>query len=429
MSTDQPPPEQHNPPRRGFRERAFWKAAKGDSFDVDEILAVAISAGFRWLSILALNIITLWLSQLLFTDEPTSLVARLWGYLARLALFISFLGFLSDLGRVAIQERTLPQPPEPDAEGKLVSDARRQRSFYNRAAVGLFLVTMVVGGLTFTLASLQGDTWAASAPVLSLVTALVAFVLILSLRPQYTSPPDAKRRARRAVMDAQAQAAAEVADYNKDTAQKLHALYLDTVEKAQENIDWYTNNARLKKQRAQQLRFLSLVFIGIGGITPVMIEVFELRDRISPSIATVIIATGTGFIALDRFWGYSTAWIRFLTTELELKSMLENFTYNWERTVSMYGHHCNSDIPEVLAEPVIGKDGQVEDDRTIRGKTSYIIEMIRRCQDLRNEVNSKVRKETEMWVEEFQSNLRTFEGARNLSASSTQTPRQETGTS
>src|SRR5690606_27665575 len=109
MSTDQPAPDtpaepsaspqQETARRRWFSlfrnitQRDFWKAAKGDAFDSKEIAAIALSAFVRWLLILIVALIVLGLSYLLFADTPIGLVSRLWGYLWKLALFISFMGF------------------------------------------------------------------------------------------------------------------------------------------------------------------------------------------------------------------------------------------------------------------------------------------------------------------------------------------------
>ena len=172
-------------------------------------------------------------------------------------------------------------------------------------------------------------------------------------------------------------------DWNEDTRQQdLEALYKETCAKVQDNIDWYTRNARQKKRYAQGIRTGSLIILGIGTILPVIIDTVNTIEGVNlpSSIATMVLALGTGLIAFDRFMGYSTGWMRFITSELHLKSRLEAFQYQWElERIAWNGGMPTPEQAQMMAT---------------------------RCADLRGEVTQLVHDETQLWVQEFQSTLR-----------------------
>lgn len=171
-----------------------------------------------------------------------------------------------------------------------------------------------------------------------------------------------------------------------DQIEALTRLYSHTVTKAEGNIRWYTRNAKLKKGRAQIIRLVSLTLLGMGSVTPILIDLMNRRiaiqeHQIPPSIASLIIAAGTGLIALDRFWGYSTAWMRFLTTEMQIKSILETFEFDWHTQIN-------------------GRESK---------SAGFVEDMINRCATLRDKINSIVHEETRTWVDEFQASLRAYD--------------------
>lgn len=166
----------------------------------------------------------------------------------------------------------------------------------------------------------------------------------------------------------------------------IEKLYEDTYEKAVKSIEWYTKSAKNKKSRAQNIRWLSLFLLGLGSIFPVILDTKILNpiwSNIPASIATLILAVGTGLIYFDRYLGYSTGWMRFISSELKLKQLLEKFEYDWniERIA------WDSEIPTVEQAKV----------------------MVLRCATLRQEIAKIVQDETQAWMHEFQSNLQNLD--------------------
>ena len=160
-----------------------------------------------------------------------------------------------------------------------------------------------------------------------------------------------------------------------------NALLQRTITSCQQDITWYTRNAKNKKWWASYMRIGALSLLGLGSVFPVIVDV--LKTSIPASIATLLIGLGSGLIALDRFMGHSTGWMRHLTAEMLLKNRLEVFEY------------------EVQMEKLRWTGGKPD----IEQATS----MVSRCASLRNEFSGIVRDETQVWVQEFQSNLKTLD--------------------
>src|SRR6185503_9882880 len=51
---------------------------------------------------------------------------------------------------------------------------------------------------------------------------------------------------------------------------------------------------------------------------------------IAPAWASVLLAVALLFIAIDRFFGFSTAWMRYISAELQLKQLKETFELDSE---------------------------------------------------------------------------------------------------
>lgn len=174
--------------------------------------------------------------------------------------------------------------------------------------------------------------------------------------------------------------------WDDDTRREsLNQVFEHTVASIENSIGWYQGAARGKKRAAQSIRTVSLLLLGIGTIIPVMIDLTTqfFGWTIPASLATLILAVGSGLLAFDRFMGYSTGWMRFLLTEMLLKAKLDAFRFQW------------------MIENANRKGASPTDDE--------ILSALNRFAAFQAEVSKIVQDETQLWVEEFQSNLRSLD--------------------
>lgn len=166
----------------------------------------------------------------------------------------------------------------------------------------------------------------------------------------------------------------------------LQQLYEFTVEKGRDSIEWYRVKSRPKKRWAQILRVIAILATSLGGIVPIMSQIpLWPLDRMNPAWASVAIAVAATSLALDRFFGFSSAWMRFITSQLKLEAQLESFQYEWmEARVSWRGEKPGYEQAETL---------------------------IKRCADFAAEVSTVVQDETMQWVSEFRNALTGLDSA------------------
>lgn len=164
-------------------------------------------------------------------------------------------------------------------------------------------------------------------------------------------------------------------------ATSLQVVYEYAVFRARSNIKWYDNNKGYKRGTARTLRMIAIVATGIGGIWPVLVSL--IHDMGGPNIsatwATVFIGLGAGAIAFDQLFGFSTSWMRSITTGMELRNKLEAFEFAWE-------------IEKVKLE---GKPLDFQQAQTF----------VKKADDFVAEVADVVWKETNEWITEFQNSL------------------------
>jgi hypothetical protein len=166
-------------------------------------------------------------------------------------------------------------------------------------------------------------------------------------------------------------------------------------------IRWYNASKRSKQKFGYGLRFLAIIAVAIAGIIPVMSEIicrqYE-KQCISPAWATVSIALGALFIALDRFAGYTSGWVRYVRSAQKLTELQGQFRLEW----CVYMH---SEVDGSFAQSGDGGGTREEPRRRDYG--------ILLCKEYIDSVNSVVSYETDAWAQEFQQVLIQFEKPSN----------------
>ena len=88
-------------------------------------------------------------------------------------------------------------------------------------------------------------------------------------------------------------------------------------------------------------------------------------------------------LLLDRFFGFSSGWMRYISTELQLRQIAQEFQMDWEAEKAAWQGNAPS------------KD--------------QILQMMARCKAFVPQVNNIVREETRIWIQEFESAIRQID--------------------
>jgi SMODS and SLOG-associating 2TM effector domain 2 len=156
---------------------------------------------------------------------------------------------------------------------------------------------------------------------------------------------------------------------------------------AQQAIVWYLIKKDPKRKGARFLRFGAIVATTVAGLIPLLAEIFKVngQPQISPAWASVALVLAVALIGLDRFFGFSTAWMRFLTTEIQIRTALQAFRLDWE-------------IQRAAWKDPAPTDEQVQN-------------MLARCKAFLTQVNKFLENEMVAWIQEFQATLQQIDKA------------------
>jgi hypothetical protein len=116
--------------------------------------------------------------------------------------------------------------------------------------------------------------------------------------------------------------------------QELQQLYSAVVAKTEEAIRWYDRHKSSHKRRAVALRTSAVVLAALASILPIGVSM--LPAECSPQrwvpVASIFAALGAVCVAIDRLYGYSSNWMRYLVALLDLNQQLELLKFGWARS-------------------------------------------------------------------------------------------------
>ena len=171
-----------------------------------------------------------------------------------------------------------------------------------------------------------------------------------------------------------------------NSAQSLKDIFCYVVEQADISSSWYWRNKKWKARLSQAIRFLAWILAAVGGLLPVI-------GTLAPSNsiwrvlnnglwASLLLGFAAAMIGLDRAFGYSSGWARYVLTATNIRKSLEEFRMDWADLLAKAGTSPTPDQIEALIE---------------------------RARKFRVDVEALVLQETKDWITEFQSSMAQME--------------------
>ena len=167
--------------------------------------------------------------------------------------------------------------------------------------------------------------------------------------------------------------------------QSLDLIYQHVVDAALRAICWYRMARRPKRRWAQRLRVAAIIMVAVAGVLPVLSQILGEGSSvvIQPAWATVALAIAVALVALDRFFGFSSAWARYTATDQAISAALNQFRLDWQK------YSCQ--LPaDGLSESGIG----------------HLLDL---AKALAKKTDDLVQSETLQWVKEFRETLTEIE--------------------
>ncbi|MEE4359880.1 MAG: SLATT domain-containing protein [Desulfococcaceae bacterium] len=150
---------------------------------------------------------------------------------------------------------------------------------------------------------------------------------------------------------------------------------------AADAFNWYATEKKRKRRWVKSLRFLVILLLALGGIIPILTEIFKSPAGIplfSPGWASVLMAAGGALVLFDRFFGLSSGWMRYTDAMMKIRVAMNIFDLE-------------------IADAKISA-GEFPGHENLKQVTE-------RCRLLVNDVNSIVLEETRKWDNEFRDVL------------------------
>jgi hypothetical protein len=167
-----------------------------------------------------------------------------------------------------------------------------------------------------------------------------------------------------------------------EVERSLQSLYEYSEGRVGGAIAWYENKKRWKARLSQWLRGIAIVLTTAGGLVPIVLAIGWLDGGTNTEIGQLgylFLGLAAGAVAIDRFFGLSSGWMRFITTMLELQKLLSEFRLDW-----VMGR------ARLAGKPPTPEQTQV---------------MLQRLRAFIVAVDQKVNQETQTWISEFKASL------------------------
>lgn len=165
----------------------------------------------------------------------------------------------------------------------------------------------------------------------------------------------------------------------------IGTLYRYAEARAQESIDWYWYAKQSKARWSRFLRFAAIVLATMGGLAPIIaaLDSSSQFGHVVGQLGYVVLGLAAACVGLDKFFGFSSGWMRYVTTVLALQEELSAFRLAWAK------------LSAQSREQTPGPD-----------ETQAAIQQVK---DFVLAIDQIVGQETKAWVAEFQTNLTDVE--------------------
>lgn len=163
---------------------------------------------------------------------------------------------------------------------------------------------------------------------------------------------------------------------NSNPANSIDAYFRWITRKAEDQVKWYETRRIPQKTWSQRTRWLSLTFATLGALCPLAAPMVMFQGHNLPELGYIFLALGALIMAFDRLYGFSSSWMRYASTQLNLDIALREFQFEWALLQSQ------SHTPDAA---------------------------LQKLKDFSGKIDGIVKQETDAWINEFRSNIAELE--------------------
>jgi hypothetical protein len=105
------------------------------------------------------------------------------------------------------------------------------------------------------------------------------------------------------------------------------STYKALAERYRQVIDWYLVEKEKKKRASKAIRAIAWVLAVAGGLIPLLVGAG--LEYVDPSLGYVFLASAASIQLVDRYFGYSESWKRYVSVAMECSAGLLAMQVGW----------------------------------------------------------------------------------------------------
>lgn len=117
-------------------------------------------------------------------------------------------------------------------------------------------------------------------------------------------------------------------------SESLSTVFTHAVGSATVAESWYGRKRGSKRRWGRMLRVGAILLGAAAALLPILAQISTTDDKsaIAPGWAAVCLTAAAALVALDHYFGFSAAWMRFMAAELRITRLRHDFEYTWHAT-------------------------------------------------------------------------------------------------
>src|SRR5580765_3954041 len=125
--------------------------------------------------------------------------------------------------------------------------------------------------------------------------------------------------------------------------ESLAEIHSYVIKEAAKSIDWYWARKVWKSRSSQTIRFLFWLLAAIGGVLPIIGKLFEKffqrhqLNVIDGLWASLFLGVAAALLGLDKTFGFSRGWARYVLAASNIRKGLEEFRLEWADLMAKAG--------------------------------------------------------------------------------------------
>jgi hypothetical protein len=167
----------------------------------------------------------------------------------------------------------------------------------------------------------------------------------------------------------------------EDIEESLATLYDRAETAALEAVEWYLTEKISKARWSRALRLMAILLAAAGGLVP-LVNSAGVRS-LDVRWGFVLLALAAACIAVDRYFGLSAAWMRYMRAALLVRGSLSEFQFEWA--------HEQAKASGRPASP------------------EHVADRLRLLMRFSQVTHRHIEQETVTWIRDFQASLAQFE--------------------